>query len=175
MRSDDRRFNPFASAMIRNMTSVPAIYSHNNALPRLGWGPRTLAGVCAAICLAVLILAASLTPNSAGVETHRQLGLPPCGLLRMTGVPCMTCGMTTSFSELAHGNIWRSLVAQPAGTVLALCTAMAFCIGSYIAATGRPSARLLDLFPITRVLFTLLGIVLAGWTYKIFALVGKAP
>ena len=99
------------------MSLVPLIYNHNQPLPRLGFFSRLIAGAVAACSVAVLLIAGWLTPNPAGVETHRQLGLPQCGLLRMTGVPCMTCGMTTSFSHLAHGDLWQSLVTQPAGTV----------------------------------------------------------
>src|SRR5436309_15713317 len=30
------------------------------------------------------------------LETHCQLGLPPCSFKLMTGKPCPSCGMTTS-------------------------------------------------------------------------------
>lgn len=149
------------------VSDVPLIYNHNHELPRLAWTARLIAGTLAAGALAVLVTAALLEPNARGVETHTQLGLPPCGLLRATGIPCMTCGMTTSFTHLAHGNLWQSLVVQPAGTLLALLTATGFWISAYIAATGRPSARLLHMVPWTRILFSVLGLVIVGWIYKI--------
>ncbi len=149
------------------MSDVPLIYNHNRPLPLLSIGSRAMAAILSIGCLTVLIIAAGLDPSPTGVETHRQLGLPACGLLSMTGVPCMTCGMTTSFSELAHGRVWRSVVVQPGGTVLALVAAITFWAGGYIAITGRPSARLLGMVPWTRILFTLLGVVLVSWVYKI--------
>jgi hypothetical protein len=59
------------------------------------------------------------------METHRQLGLPPCTFYGMTGIPCPSCGMTTSFSLLVRGDVANSLQANAVGTVLALfCMAL---------------------------------------------------
>ena len=53
--------------------------------------------------------------------THRQLGLPPCTFYTFTGgLPCPSCGMTTSFALLARGDVWNSLRANSVGTILAL-------------------------------------------------------
>jgi uncharacterized protein DUF2752 len=52
--------------------------------------------------------------------THRQLGLPVCGFVRMTGLPCPSCGMTTSFALLMHGDPVASLRANAVGTLFAL-------------------------------------------------------
>jgi hypothetical protein len=54
------------------------------------------------------------------METHRQLGLPPCSFLEVTGVPCPSCGMTTSFALLMHADVLGSLRANCVGTLLAL-------------------------------------------------------
>jgi Protein of unknown function (DUF2752) len=56
-------------------------------------------------------------------EAHRQLGLPPCKFYEMFGKPCPSCGLTTSFSLLMHGDVGASLRANPVGTLLA-----AFCL-----------------------------------------------
>jgi hypothetical protein len=57
--------------------------------------------------------------------THLQLGLPPCTFRLVTGVPCPSCGMTTSFALLMHGDIANSLRANAVGTLLALfCLAL---------------------------------------------------
>ena len=55
-----------------------------------------------------------------GMGTHTQLGLPECNFLRLTGVPCPSCGMTTSFALLMHGDIAASLRTNPVGTLLAV-------------------------------------------------------
>jgi hypothetical protein len=55
------------------------------------------------------------------METHRQLGLPPCTFYTITGGwPCPSCGMTTSFALLMRGDVWNSLRANAVGTLLAL-------------------------------------------------------
>jgi hypothetical protein len=53
------------------------------------------------------------------METHRQLGLPSCQFYFVTGLPCPSCGMTTSFALLMHGDPWNSLRANAVGTLLA--------------------------------------------------------
>jgi hypothetical protein len=59
------------------------------------------------------------------METHTQLGLPPCTFYRLTGLPCPSCGMTTSFALLVRGDLWNSLCANAVGTLLAaLCLAL---------------------------------------------------
>jgi len=58
-------------------------------------------------------------------ETHRQLGLPPCTFLEITGLPCPSCGMTTSFALLVRGDLGNSLRANAVGTALAVfCAAL---------------------------------------------------
>jgi hypothetical protein len=52
-------------------------------------------------------------------ETHTQLGLPECNFLRLTGLPCPSCGMSTSFALLVRGDLWNSLCANAVGTLLA--------------------------------------------------------
>jgi len=54
------------------------------------------------------------------METHRQMGLPPCTFKVMSGLPCPSCGMTTSFALLLHGDLGSSLKANAVGTMLAV-------------------------------------------------------
>jgi hypothetical protein len=54
------------------------------------------------------------------METHRQLGMPPCTFYTLTGLPCPSCGMTTSFALLVRGDVINSLRANAVGTLLAL-------------------------------------------------------
>lgn len=81
---------------------------------RLPWLALALAA------LAVLVTSRLLTPSASGRGTHLALGLPPCGFLAWTGVPCPTCGLTTAFAQLAHGNLAASLRAHPLGLPLFL-------------------------------------------------------
>lgn len=64
--------------------------------------------------------------------THMQMGLGECGFLKFTGVPCPSCGMTTSFALLVRGDLIGSFQANAAGTFLALfCLALiVWCLAS---------------------------------------------
>jgi hypothetical protein len=70
-------------------------------------------------------------------ETHRQLGLPQCTFKKVTGLPCPSCGMTTSFSLLMHGDPVNSLRANAAGTLLALVCLLLIPWSLACAARGR--------------------------------------
>jgi Protein of unknown function (DUF2752) len=92
--------------------------------------------------VAVFAIAALLNPyDEAGrprrMETHRQLGLPPCNFYALTGYPCPSCGMTTSFALLAHGDVANSLRANAVGTVLAVVCLAVLPWAAVSAARGR--------------------------------------
>ena len=95
--------------------------------------------VLAAGLLAVFAIAIWLRPYDAdgrpfSMETHRQLGLPPCQFYFVTGRPCPSCGMTTSFALLMHGDLKNSLRANAVGTLLAcFCLLLIpWCVASVI-------------------------------------------
>ena len=127
----------------------------------------TSAGLLAG-CVAVLALAAWLEPNPQGVGTHTALGFTPCGFLYMTGKPCPTCGMTTSFAEVMHGHLLRGLRAQPAGALLCLGTILAAALGATVLITGRsvyvPWYRIEPKWILTVALTVFLG----SWVYKMW-------
>ncbi|TVQ62320.1 MAG: DUF2752 domain-containing protein [Phycisphaerales bacterium] len=128
---------------------------------------RVLAALVAAGCLAVLGVAAFLSPAAEGVGTHTQLGLPTCGWIARHGRPCPTCGMTTSFTHAAGADLFRAVVVQPAGALLALTTAAVFWGTLYVAATGSTLARALGKAVGLKVLWIALGIGAAAWAYKL--------
>jgi hypothetical protein len=101
-----------------------------DVVPVLGlWVRSSLIGIAAGLVL-VFVVAALLNPYQANgearlMETHRQMGLPPCTFYRYSGLPCPSCGMTTSFALLIRGDIVNSLRANAVGTILAvLCLAI---------------------------------------------------
>lgn len=97
---------------------------------RLAWGALAV-GVSAVLCLA-----AALEPNPSGMGTHTQLGLPPCGFLYWTGLPCPGCGLTTSFAHMARLELSAAFAVQPVGVLLfALCVlALPVCLGGCVRA-----------------------------------------
>lgn len=96
---------------------------------KLAWWERAVMLLVGLSIFAVLAIARWLNPyNQDGQPrrwgTHEQLGLPPCTFHRLTGWPCPSCGLTTSFSLLMHGD-WRpALAANPIGPILALTAAV---------------------------------------------------
>lgn len=139
---------------------------------RLSLMGRGVALAVAAGALGVLLAAAWLKPSGRGVGSHTQLGLEPCQFEYRTGVPCPTCGMTTSYAHLVRGQVVASLYVQPMGTVLAVLTAMTFWGGLYVGVTGRPVHRLLRYVPMRYYLTPLLGMAVAGWAWKIWIHLG---
>jgi hypothetical protein len=157
-----------ASGKINTVGSTaPIIFAPGNAArPHPTWA-RLIALAIAGGCLTLLVLAARLPPSHSGYGTHRGLGLPDCQFLQWTGLPCPSCGMTTSFAWFVRGNIVASLYVQPMGTLLAMLCGCCVWIGLYVAVTGRPVYRLLELVPQSYWLIPLLAVAIAAWGWKI--------
>jgi hypothetical protein len=131
-------------------------------------GARVLALCLALGCLTVLLLAAWLEPNPKGFGSHTPLGLQRCAWQDRTGLPCPSCGMTTSFTWFVRGNLAASLYVQPMGMVLALLAAGCVSAGFYIAVTGRPIYRLLAVVPSRYYLTPLFAWAILAWVWKMW-------
>jgi hypothetical protein len=138
------------------------------ALAVLTWRVRA-ALVVVAVGLALLFgVAAWIDPYDGSgrprqLGTHRQLGLPPCNFYRLTGHPCPSCGMTTSFALLVRGDVGNSLRANAVGTLLALVLAAAVPWSLYSAARGR-WAWVRSLEPVLlRLVIAFVALSLARW------------
>lgn len=128
---------------------------------------RWIGALIAAACGTVLGFGAYLSPSESGVGTHRGLGLPPCGFLLMSGLPCPTCGMTSAFSWMMHGHPARAFVSQPVGALMSLAAMAALVIGVWMAAGGR---RLeIDWYRVSpsALVMGLATIFFVGWGVKI--------
>src|SRR5690606_14592168 len=101
-----------------------------DATRRIAWLAIATAGA------AVLVLARMLEPDARGHGTHEQLGLPPCGFLELTGVPCPGCGLTTAFAHLARADLVPALEANAGALPLFLLTALAVPAGALGAIAG---------------------------------------
>lgn len=130
-----------------------------------------LVGAALALPTAVVLgVARGLTPDPSGMGTHRQLGLGGCAMLIGTGVPCPMCGMTTTFTHLAHFELLSGLLNQPFGLVLFAGTAMAFAVGAADLAVPRGRWRRLLRWVDRREGWIAGGLMfglVAGWAYKI--------
>lgn len=82
------------------------------------WRVLEVLGTAAALVL--LVTAAVVEPDPHGRGTATELGLPACPVLTETGHPCLTCGMTTAFSHMAHLQPAAAMAANPGGVLLFL-------------------------------------------------------
>ena len=106
------------------LTNIDDTQEPLDVIPVMGfWVRGTLVALMLGLS-AVFAVAIWLSPYDADgqplrMETHRQLGMPPCTFYTLTKMPCPSCGMTTSFALLIRGDVWNSLRANAAGTLLA--------------------------------------------------------
>jgi predicted anti-sigma-YlaC factor YlaD len=129
---------------------------------------RLISAIVFGVSASILLVAFALTPNTKdGVGTHTAMGLPPCGLEEATGIPCATCGMTTSFSLAVHGDLAAAFTNQPAGALLAVLTAMAVVLSGYAFVTGMSLAPIGAVIWQPRVVVIGAVILLIAWAYKI--------
>ena len=82
--------------------------------------PRLAALILGGVFLAASAAARVLDPDPRGFGTHEQLGLPPCQMLSLSGVPCPFCGMTTALAHIVRGRVLEAFSTHPAGTILFL-------------------------------------------------------
>ncbi len=119
-------------------------------------------------CIGVLAIAVMISPDKRGVGTHQQLGLSECQFESQTALPCPTCGMTTSFAHFVRGQVVASFYIQPMGMVLALLTMLTFWIALYVAMSGRPAHRLLNMVPGRYYAIPLLVFGVLAWAWKMW-------
>jgi hypothetical protein len=146
--------------------------TNNEALLAIEYSARDRAQYAALMCASgvVLTVARVLSPSPNGIGTHQQLGLPPCFFHKLTGIPCPTCGMTTSFAYTARLQFYEAFVTQPFG--LLACVLMALLIPlSFVLMRRRvPWLRLMTARGSNAVMYVLLALFVIAWVYKILAM-----
>jgi Protein of unknown function (DUF2752) len=108
----------------------------------LTWTVRVVLVVTLAGLAAMFVLAHHLDPYDAEgrpreLGTHEQLGLPPCSFRALTGKPCPSCGMTTSISLAAHGDVRGSLRVNWVGSLVAVAGVLALPWAAFSLARNR--------------------------------------
>lgn len=96
---------------------------------RARWWVRGSLLLIAAVMGLVFFIATQVQPynpdgSAMRMASHQTLGMPACNFNRLAGMPCPSCGMTTSFALLVRGDISNSLRANWVGTGLAVFCAL---------------------------------------------------
>jgi hypothetical protein len=105
----------------------------------LGRGERVAHAVVAAVLAAVFVA------SFAGVDRVKLYpplgagdgGTSICLLKRLTGIPCMTCGMTRSFCAIGRGRLAEAARFHPLGPVVYAMLAAVMIRAAVMAAFGR--------------------------------------
>jgi|JI9StandDraft_2_1071091.scaffolds.fasta_scaffold106817_1 hypothetical protein len=114
-----------------------------------------------------------LRPDARGFGTHQQLGLPPCNFQESTHIPCPGCGLTTSFTNMAHGHVIDAFTAHLMGPPLFLLT-VAVAVGSpWALRTALPVDRVLGHRATVSVLSVTLALGLVTFAMRVAHLLAR--
>lgn len=118
----------------------------------------------------VLTIARVLSPSPNGLGTHQQLGLPPCFFHQFTGIPCPTCGMTTSFAHTVRLQFYEAFVTQPFGMLACVLMALMIPLSFVLMRRRVPWLKLLTARGSNTVMYVMIALFLAAWVYKIWVM-----
>ena len=92
--------------------------------------------------------------------------LNPCGFKQRTGLPCPTCGFTTSALAFARGRIFEAFYIQPAAALLC-CMFLIIAFLAFLIAVFGVYFRFINRFfaevKIKHIILALIVIIAAGW------------
>lgn len=154
-RSESSRMEPNAN--------VSVVAETNQAMSQ---AQRRWAFVVGCLLFGLLLTAGVLKPNSDGMGTHQQLGLPPCTMVALFGIRCPSCGMTTSWSHFMRGAFVSSWEANPGGFLLAIVATIAG-VWSMVSAFRARYRPLLAPKLAVAVAFGIACVTLVDWLSKI--------
>ncbi|MFN0086379.1 MAG: DUF2752 domain-containing protein [Blastocatellia bacterium] len=152
------RWSPNQPGAIREARPVFSRHDRTNYLAALG------------LSTSVLLVARSLRPSPLGVGTHQQMGLPACPFLYLTGFPCPSCGLTTSFAHAAHLEFYAALLTQPIGLLTFLLTVASIPMLMFLLARRVRWDDLIHSRAAARLMRVMIALYALGWIYKIIAM-----
>ena len=123
------------------------------------------------LAVGVLLLARRLIPDASGMGTHVQLGLPPCGFLYLTSLPCPGCGLTTSFAHMARLQITSAAIAHPLGVPLFLLTCAAVPVSFYACVRAAPVVQTIERLRVPQGILLLSAAALLAWVVRVLSIV----
>ncbi len=137
--------------------SVP-IYGRTDKLVAVGM----LMSACA-----VLAIAGWLKPAAIGYGTHTQLGLPPCNFLRLTHLPCPSCGLTTCFAWAVRLQFSKAFLANPFGILAFLGTVSLIPTSSILLWRRISFRRITENAHFSKAVYAATALYLLSWVFKL--------
>ncbi|MBP6821247.1 MAG: DUF2752 domain-containing protein [Acidobacteria bacterium] len=116
-----------------------------------------------------MTVARILNPSPNGFGTHQQLGLPPCLFFKLTGIPCPSCGLTTSFAHAARLHLFQALIAQPFGVIAFFLTVVSIPLFVTLIRRRVAWSTVVHARGVDRLIYILIAVYLLSWLYKIAA------
>lgn len=119
-------------------------------------------------CIVFLCIGAFFSVMWLAAKGKIDLGLLllPCGFKQRYGLPCPTCGITTSILAFAEGRIFESFYIQPAGGLACVMLAAAAILNVVTVVFGRYLCfvrRFLAEVKVRYVIIVVLIIIACGW------------
>lgn len=115
----------------------------------------------------VLAVARRLKPSPAGYGTHTQLGLPPCNFMRITHLPCPSCGLTTCFAWAVRFQFSKAFSANPFGVLLFFFTALLIPASIFLLWRGISIRRITESATFVRGLYAASALYFISWAIKL--------
>ncbi|WP_432797635.1 DUF2752 domain-containing protein [Poriferisphaera sp. WC338] len=115
-------------------------------------------------CLILLAVGSYLSPTFGLTEAFN---MPVCGFKLHTGLPCLTCGMTTAFTHATHGHLLTAFYTQPFGAALAIATAAFFLISLWSLITGMSLAPLGRMLGSRKFIIPLIAFFILAWLFTL--------
>jgi hypothetical protein len=116
---------------------------------------------------AVLAVAGWLKPSASGYGTHTQLGLPPCLFLRVTHLPCPSCGLTTCFAYAIRFKFWKAFLANPFGILAFLGTVSLIPTAIFLLWRRVSFRRITESVHFTKAVYGATALYLLSWIFKL--------
>ena len=90
-----------------------------------------------------------------------------CPFHSITGIPCLTCGMTRSFRHVVHGRFFEAFSLNPLGAMFCIFTILFVVYAFTVLIFHIPRPRLQLEIPVRHLVlrFGLPGILLLNWIY----------
>jgi len=122
---------------------------------------------------AIAALVFSIVAASSGLSWLAATGrfdigfwLGPCGFKQRYGLPCPTCGMTTSVLAFSQGKIFESFYIQPAAALLCCVLVVIAFLALFTAVFGVYFGLIRRFFAEVKtkyIILALIVIIAAGW------------